>query len=309
MKTIITSNRLRYTLCTLFLCVTWSATAQQLYVSSGGGGGTGMVGEYDPNTGDPINPSLLTNLSFVYGLGSSGDNLYVSTESTGVGDYNVSTGSWNPTFLTGTNFPAGVVQSDGNIFVANYGASTVGEYASNGTLINPNYLTNLNGAWGLAVSGSDLWVTSYNNNTVTEYSTAGTSPTPILTISVTNPEGLALSNNILYVSSAAQTVSAYNATTGAPDSNFTTITGLFAPNGLAVLGNELFVANDISPGGTVGVYSAITGNPINPGLIPVPNGPIGLAIITVPEPSTWSMIGVGGVALLGIMARKKHRTA
>ena len=29
----------------------------------------------------------------------------------------------------------------------------------------------------------------------------------------------------------------------------------------------------------------------------------------VPEPSPWSMIAVGGVALLGIMLRKKHRTA
>jgi PEP-CTERM motif len=37
-------------------------------------------------------------------------------------------------------------------------------------------------------------------------------------------------------------------------------------------------------------------------------GPDGLAIGSVPEPSTWSMIAVGGVALLGIMLRKKHRT-
>jgi len=31
--------------------------------------------------------------------------------------------------------------------------------------------------------------------------------------------------------------------------------------------------------------------------------------VPVPEPSTWWMISVGGVALLGIMLRKKHRTA
>ena len=29
----------------------------------------------------------------------------------------------------------------------------------------------------------------------------------------------------------------------------------------------------------------------------------------VPEPSPWSMIAVGGVALVGIMLRKKHRIA
>ena len=39
------------------------------------------------------------------------------------------------------------------------------------------------------------------------------------------------------------------------------------------------------------------------------NRPTGLLVASVPEPSTWSMIAVGGVALLGIMLRKKHRTA
>jgi len=33
------------------------------------------------------------------------------------------------------------------------------------------------------------------------------------------------------------------------------------------------------------------------------------AIATVPEPPAWSMMAVGGVALLGMMLRKKHRTA
>ena len=32
-------------------------------------------------------------------------------------------------------------------------------------------------------------------------------------------------------------------------------------------------------------------------------------VASVPEPSTWSMIAVGGVALLGMMLRKRHRTA
>ena len=33
------------------------------------------------------------------------------------------------------------------------------------------------------------------------------------------------------------------------------------------------------------------------------------ALVPVPEPSTWAMIAFGGVASLGIMLRKKHRTA
>jgi PEP-CTERM motif len=35
--------------------------------------------------------------------------------------------------------------------------------------------------------------------------------------------------------------------------------------------------------------------------------PFGLAVVSVvPEPSAWPMIAVGGVALLGIMLRRKH---
>jgi len=32
-------------------------------------------------------------------------------------------------------------------------------------------------------------------------------------------------------------------------------------------------------------------------------------VSTVPKPSAWSMFGVGSVAFVGIMLRKKHRTA
>lgn len=55
-------------------------------------------------------------------------------------------------------------------------------------------------------------------------------------------------------------VGEYNATTGATiKANF--ITGLSAPAGLALLGNDLFVANYGT--GTVGEYNASTGKVIN----------------------------------------------
>jgi len=37
--------------------------------------------------------------------------------------------------------------------------------------------------------------------------------------------------------------------------------------------------------------------------------PAGLAVAPVLEPSTWAMMAAGGVALLGIMHRKRNRTA
>jgi hypothetical protein len=102
------------------------------------------------------------------------------------------------------------------------------------------------------------------------------------------------------------TVGKYDATTGAAiHANF--IQGN-APTGLAVSGNNLFLANTFG-GSTVGEYDANKGNVINANFITGLNGPIDLAVASVPEPSTWSMIAVGGAALLGIMLRKKHRSA
>ena len=80
----------------------------------------------------------------------------------------------------------------------------------------------------------------------------------------------------LYVSqNTANTVGKYDATTGTAI-NASFITGRGLSLALAVSGNNLFVATNAT---------------------------------TVPEPSTWSMIAMGGVALLRIMDRKKHRTA
>jgi hypothetical protein len=77
--------------------------------------------------------------------------------------------------------------------------------------------------------------------------------------------------------------------------------------GLALSGNDLFVANQ--SGTTVGEYDATTGAAINANFLTGLNLPAGLLVASVPEPSPWSMIAVGGVALLGIMHRKKHRIA
>ena len=83
------------------------------------------------------------------------------------------------------------------------------------------------------------------------------------------------------------------------------------PYGLAVSGNSLFVAllGGATPGaGAVGQYDATTGSAINANFIQGLTEPVALAVTPVPEPSPWSMIALGGVALLGIMYRKKRRT-
>ena len=58
---------------------------------------------------------------------------------------------------------------------------------------------------------------------------------------------------------------------------------------------------------TVGEYDATTGAAINANFITGLNQPTGLLVASVQEPSTWSMIAVGGVALLAMMHGRKHR--
>src|ERR1700730_6458916 len=70
---------------------------------------------------------------------------------------------------------------------------------------------------------------------------------------------------------------------------------------------QLYVSQGVN--NTVGEYNATTGAPINANLITGLRFPTGLAVAAVPEASPWSMIAVGGVALLGIMHRKKHLQA
>ena len=159
-----------------------------------------------------------------------------------------------------------------NLYVAT--GSTVDEYsATTGALSKPNFITGLSFANGLTVSGNNVFVSDFVKGTVT----------------------------------------AYDATTGVPDPNFTTITGLNQPQGLAVSadGKDLFVAAYVGGvgTGTVGEYDAKTGAAFNADFITGLSFPTSLAVSSVPEPSASSMIAVGGVALLGMMHRKKHRTA
>jgi hypothetical protein len=158
------------------------------------------------------------------------------------------------------------------LYVGQYGNSTVGLYdASTGAAINANLITTgLNGPNGFALSGNNLFVANYDD---------------------------------AFGENGGTTVGEYNLTTGAFNPTF--IRGLDGPDQLAFSGNNLFVSNFL--GGTVGVYNFNTGAAINASFIGGLSYPAGLAV--VPEPSAWSMIAVGGVALLGIICRKKRRSA
>ena len=70
-------------------------------------------------------------------------------------------------------------------------------------------------------------------------------------------------------------------------------------------------APSCSPGRRVPVleYDATTEAAINVNFITGLTDPSGLLVTSVPEPYPWSMIAMGGVALLGMMLRKRQPTA
>jgi WD40 repeat protein len=179
--------------------------------------------------------------------------------------------------------------------------NTVGEYnATTGATINANFITGLSDALGLALSGDGtaLFVTNPGNNTVGEYNaTTGAAINANFITGLSNSSGLALSDDplglalsgdgtALFVANTGNnTVGKYNATTGAAI-NAKFITGLSAPWGIALSGNNLFIANSGSTIGnnTVSEYNAITGAAINANFITGLTQPTLLALGRTPTP-------------------------
>src|SRR4051812_19377130 len=104
-----------------FFILSPSAGAQ-LYV--GEDGTSGIVGEYNPTTGRPINANLITALNSPSGLAFSGNNLLVAdTGNNRVGEYDATTGAViNANFIMGLTAPWGLVVLNNRLYVANSNA-------------------------------------------------------------------------------------------------------------------------------------------------------------------------------------------
>lgn len=150
------------------------------------------------------------------------------------------------------------------ILVANYSSNTVGEYTTDGATLNASLIT-VDHPPGLAISGNHI-VVSYDakgNGVVGKYNLDGSTVNSSL-ISVAGNEtctGLAVSGNDIFVANYLQgTVGEY--TTDGAVVNASLISGLIAPNGVRIIGNNLFVCSY----GTVGEYT-LTGQVVNGSLI------------------------------------------
>src|SRR5437762_8405764 len=90
--------------------------------------------------------------------GTAWGQIYATTDSGTVGEYNATTGATINSSLVSYNShgAAGLAVFGGNLWVANYFANTVGEYnATTGATINTS-LVSLNTPFGVAASGGNL---------------------------------------------------------------------------------------------------------------------------------------------------------
>jgi hypothetical protein len=236
-----------------------------------------------------------------------------------VGVYTTSGQTVNALLITGLTLTRAIAVAGTSVFVgtdANNG--TVAQYTTSGGLVNSALITGLqlnNGRVGdLAISGENLFVASGGTlpfqgsvTTVGEYMFSGSPVDPAL-ITIGNATGTALgiSDSHIFVrnstneeESGVDTIGEY--TTSGELVNPMFITGLTSPFGIAISGNDFFVAEVCLGGGEgqVGKYN-LFGEPINPVLIAGLDSPsiaVSEATSSVPEAlsTLWLALPVAGM--------------
>lgn len=107
-------------------------------------------------------PSLPDGYPAPLGAGSGGNSLYASffspTGGSGeIGKYDLSSGAYNASFLSGPAAPGSMATFGGNLYVANFNTSSVREYnASTGAIVNSALVTGLPGAGDMAIENGIL---------------------------------------------------------------------------------------------------------------------------------------------------------
>ena len=146
------------------------------------------------------------------------------------------------------------------IYVANFGSSTIGEYTLTGGTVNASLIsTGLNLPHGIVVSGSNIFVTNQGGSTIGEYTTSGgTVNTSLLSGSTINGQCFAvLGTDIFVTSNFLHNIAEY--TTSGTLVNFSLVSGLASVDVIAVSETNIFVTNHASGSGTIGEYTLLAG--------------------------------------------------
>jgi sugar lactone lactonase YvrE len=261
-----------------------------------------------------------------------GQTIFLAVRTPEIQEFNASGAS--STFATADlSEPSGLVfDSSGNLFVSNFGSSTIVELNSAGS---PTVFatSSLNEPEGMGFWNGFLYVANYGGNDIVKFNAAGQAT---YIGSVQHPTGLAFdSSGNLYV--ASQTAdSIYKFTLGGSESEFAgPSSGLNSPAQITFNGGNLFVANyyssdilEFNPGGAATVFASTGGGYSNPlglafdgsnnlyvscagnfieqfstngnssGFASTENGPWMLAVENVPEPSCWAFVALAAGAML-----------
>jgi hypothetical protein len=173
----------------------------------------------------------------------------------------------NASLITGLSAPRGIFVDGSTLYVSEYSGGVVGKYTTSGAVVNASFISGLNYPTGIAVAGSDLFVVNSGDN------------------------------------HHVGTVGVYNATSGATV-NSSLLTGFYYPFGIAVDQSNIFVADYTA--GVIGKYSA-GGATVDAAFISGLSGPIGLALVAIPEPTTTGAIFA--IMAIAMAIAQRRRTA
>jgi len=297
----------------VFIASCGAAAAQEhLYVVSWlpGQGTSGIVGKYNLD-GSTVNDSLISGLSGPGWIATSGNELFVTVGPEypgGIGKYNLDGTTVNPSLVSGLGSPRGLAVSGSNVIVATTPSGptgVIGQYTTSGTTVNSSLISGMYQPIGLAISTDAVFITS-GAGTIGKYNLDGTTVNESLITGLDGPGGLAISGNYLFVANRNSNSIGKYSLDGTPV-NISLISGLNSPSGLAIYGDKIFVSNggsQFNGDGTVGEYT-LDGATVNASLISGLTVPGGL-VIAVPEPNTYALLIIGGVALSLIACRKKQ---
>lgn len=262
----------------------------------------GTVGLYNDSTGATINASFITGLSSPYGITHDSTSIFVSSSNTGIiSKYDLATGtSTASSFISGLTGLTGLQAHNGILYVAT-SAGTISTYdAVTGTQIQASLLS-VGGIRFFEIYNNQLYVPDFANNVIGIYGLDGSTidadfATPH------DPSDIAFSGNSMFVTSSNQGwVVEYNLTTGV--GNLLITSGLSNPVGIATNSDGNLLVADLF--GPVSLYDT-NGELISETFLAGADWPIGLDVITVPEPSIVALIAASGMGILFLRKRRSQ---
>jgi hypothetical protein len=262
---------------------------------------SGTVGAYT-TSGATINPALISGLKFADAVAVSNGHVFVADGIGTIGEYTTSGATINASLITGLGPTASVAVSGGYLFVGHNGG--IGKYTTSGETVNASLVSGGIYARDIAISGNKLFIADSANGVVGEYTTSGVTVNPafIRMPGIDEALDIAVSGNKLFVGvqgPASGRVSEYTISGTTVDASL--ISGVLAPEGVAVSGDKLFVAYG-AHFGRIGEYT-ISGDTVNASLVRGLGFPSDIAVISSSVPdgsSTWSLLLIGLAVMSGL---------